>query len=57
MAYDKHMDANTYVGIEEYGTTGLVNNPDVTETTAASNGQTSASTKGQIKPHSRYSMT
>lgn len=45
MAYDKHMDANTYVGIEEYGTTGLVNNPDVTETTAASNGQTSASTK------------
>ena len=45
MAYDKHMDANTYVGIEEYGTTGLINNPDVTETTAASNGQTSASTK------------
>lgn len=45
MAYDKHLDANTYVGIEDYGTTGLVNNPDVTETTAASNGQTSASTK------------
>lgn len=45
MAYDKHMDANTYVGIEEYGTTGLVNNPDVTETTAAGNGQTSSSTK------------
>lgn len=35
MAYDKHMDANVYVGIEDYGTTGLVNNPDVTETTAA----------------------
>lgn len=45
MAYDKHMDANTYVGIEEYGTTGLINNPDVTETTAAGNGQTSSSTK------------
>lgn len=35
MAYDKHMDANVYVGIETYGTTGLVNNPDAVETTAA----------------------
>ena len=35
MAYDKHMDANVYVGLTEYGTTGLVNNPDATETTAA----------------------
>ena len=25
MAYDKHMDANGYVGIGDYGTTGLVN--------------------------------
>lgn len=33
--YDKHMDANVYVGIETYGTTGLVNNPDAVETTAA----------------------
>lgn len=45
MAYDKHLDANVYVGISDYGTTGLVNNPDATETTAASNGQTSSSTK------------
>lgn len=45
MAYDKHMDANVYVGLTDYGTTGLVNNPDAVETTAASNGQTSASTK------------
>ena len=45
MAYDKHMDANVYVGLTAYGTTGLVNNPDAVETTAASNGQTSASTK------------
>lgn len=43
MAYDKHMDENTYVGIEEYGTTGLINNPDVTETTAA-NGAASTAT-------------
>lgn len=49
LAYDKHMDANVYVGIEDYGTTGLVNNPNVTETTAASNGQTSASTKWKDK--------
>ena len=34
MAYDKHMDANGYVGIGDYGTTGLVNNPDATETPA-----------------------
>ena len=45
MAYDKHMDANVYVGLTTYGTTGLVNNPNATETTAASNGETSPSTK------------
>lgn len=35
LAYDKHMDANAYVGLQEYGTTGLVNNPDAVETTAS----------------------
>ena len=35
LAYDKHMDANVYVGMDEYGTTGLINNPNATETTAA----------------------
>ena len=45
MAYDKHVDANVYVGLTTYGTTGLVNNPNATETTAASNGATSPSTK------------
>lgn len=45
LAYDKHMDANVYVGMEEYGTTGLVNNPDAVETTAAENGATTPSTK------------
>lgn len=43
MAYDKHMDANTYVGIEDYNTTGLLNNPNVTETTAV-NGQAGTAT-------------
>lgn len=38
MTYDKHMDENTYVGFERYGTTGLVNNPDVTVTEAAAVG-------------------
>ena len=48
MAYDKHMDQNTYTGITEYGTTGLVNNPDATETTAAATG-TSSGTKWSTK--------
>lgn len=38
MSYDKHMDANVYVGLERYGTTGLLNDPDAAETTAASTG-------------------
>ena len=41
LTYDKHMDANTYVGFTEYGTTGLVNNPNATETAAAGNGASS----------------
>lgn len=45
LTYDKHMDANVYVGLEEYGTTGLVNNPDVVETTVGGNGATTPSTK------------
>lgn len=50
MAYDKHLDANVYVGLTSYGTTGLVNNPDAVETTAASNGAASnASTKWKDK--------
>ena len=43
MTYDKHMDANVYVGLSEYGTTGLVNNPDAVETTVA-NGEAGTST-------------
>ena len=35
MTYDKHMDENAYVGFARYGTTGLVNNADVTVTSAA----------------------
>lgn len=30
LAYDKHMDRNTYLGFKKYDCYGLVNNPDVT---------------------------
>ena len=40
LAYDKHMDANAYVGLTEYGTTGLINDPNATETTAAAGAAT-----------------
>lgn len=42
MAYDKHMEENTYVGFARYGTTGLVNAPDVTVMDASSNGAASS---------------
>jgi hypothetical protein len=42
MTYDKHMDANAYVGIKKYGSTGLINNPNVTTANAASTGTGSA---------------
>ena len=34
-AYDEHMDENVYVGFERFGTTGLINSTEATETTAA----------------------
>lgn len=49
MTYDKHMEENTYTGFASYGTTGLVNNPDVTIMEAASNGATTPSTKWKDK--------
>lgn len=38
LSYDKHLDQNVYIGLSEYGTTGLVNNADVTETTVSNPG-------------------
>jgi hypothetical protein len=35
LTYDKHMDENVYVGFARYGSTGLLNNADVTVTPAA----------------------
>lgn len=45
MAYDKHMDKSVYVGLSEYGTTGLLNHPDAAETTVKGNGAATHSTK------------
>lgn len=49
MAYDKHMDENVYVGLKQYGTTGLLNDPGATETTVAGNGAATPSTKWKDK--------
>ena len=46
MTYDKHMDENAYVGFATYGTTGLVNNANVTINSAT--GNFSALTPDQI---------
>lgn len=35
LTYDKHMDADAYVGLSSFGTTGLLNNANVTVVTAA----------------------
>lgn len=37
LTYDKHMDANAYVGMARYGTTGLLNNANVTSAYVANN--------------------
>lgn len=34
MVYDKHMDENVYKGLSAYGSYGLVNNPNITASTA-----------------------
>lgn len=48
MTYDKHMDANIYVGIGKYGSTGLLTNPNVVVVNAAGTG-TGGSTKFKDK--------
>lgn len=35
MTFDKHQDQNIYTGLSEYGTTGLINNPDAIESVVA----------------------
>ncbi len=49
MTYDKHMDENAYVGFARYGTTGLVNNPDVTVMDASSDGAATPGTEWRNK--------
>ena len=50
--FDKHQDQNIYAGMDEYGTTGLINNPDATESTvddgASGNGNWATKTPAEI---------
>lgn len=41
LTYDKHMDENAYVGLSNYGTTGLLNNSNVTASYVAQGASTS----------------
>lgn len=50
MTFDKHQDANVYVGLSEYETTGLINNPDVVETTVAASGNGSSTKWADKEP-------
>lgn len=49
MTYEKHMEENTYAGFASYGTTGLLNNPDVTIMEAGSGGADNPSTRWKDK--------
>lgn len=42
MTYDKHLDANTYLGLVDFGTTGLLNEPGATASNVAGTGAGSA---------------
>ena len=48
LTYDKHQDHNVYMGMERYGTTGLLNDPDAAETMVDASGSGS-STKWKDK--------
>lgn len=53
LAYDKHLDQNVYIGLNEYNTTGLVNHPDAVESTVtdgatAKNGNWATKTADEI---------
>lgn len=37
LVYDKHMDANVYQGLSQYGSSGLINNPNITASQVALN--------------------
>ena len=57
MTYDKHMDENAYVGFARYGTTGLVNNPDVTVMDASSDGAATPGTEWRNKTYNYIAAT
>ena len=48
LTYDKHQDQNVYMGMERYGATGILNNPDAAETMVDASG-TGSSTNWKNK--------
>jgi hypothetical protein len=40
LTYDKHMDENVYKGLSQYGSSGLVNNPNIVATTVSAGAST-----------------
>ena len=45
--FDKHQDQNIYVGLKEYGYTGIINNPNATESTVADGASGNGNWKGK----------
>lgn len=45
--FDKHQDQNIYVGMKEYGYTGIINNPNATESTVADGASGNGNWKGK----------
>ena len=50
MTYDKHMEANTYKGLSEFSTTGLLNDPDAVVSNVAANGTGSSTNWSKKTP-------
>lgn len=50
MTYDKHLDANVYVGLDDFGTTGLLNNPDAVSVNVAAVGAGGAASWSKKTP-------
>lgn len=52
LAFDKHQDENIYAGLADYNTTGIINNPDATESVvddgASGNGNWATKTAAEI---------
>lgn len=50
MTYDKHMEANTYTGLSDFGTTGIMNDPDAVASNVAASGTGSSTNWSKKTP-------